>query len=141
MEGYLAFLLQHGELALATAGVLALIIFYELREHAREITHLSPQKAVEIVNRQKGVFIDIREANLFKEGHVLNAISLPLSELERHPAKIDKYKAQPIILIGQLGNQSARALKLLAKHGCESVYTLKGGMGAWQLAGFPIKRD
>lgn len=138
MDIYFSFLLAHWELSLATLIVILLIVIYEGHERVRGIAHLSVQRAVELINRENAVVLDIRDGKLFKEGHILHAVSMPIHDFQKKISQIEKYKQQPIILVCAMGNQSMHALKILNKHGFKQVYSLKGGMGAWRLASFPV---
>jgi rhodanese-related sulfurtransferase len=99
---------------------------------------VSPQEATLMINRQDAVVLDARAAEEFGKGHVLNARNVPLAQLEGRTGELQKYKAKPVIVCEDGTRSSAAAV--LRKMGFEKVYTLAGGLGAWQQAGLPVER-
>lgn len=140
MESFAGFILQHWNLFLTVGILTVLIIFLEIREHAHGIPRISTQEAVQLLNRDNALVIDVRDEALFKEGHILNALSMPVHSLGNRLPELEKKKENPIIFVCAAGNQSVHAAKLLYRHGFKRLYSLKGGMGAWRLADLPIKK-
>lgn len=101
---------------------------------------LTAAGAVQLINREKAVVIDVCEANEFAAGHVGGARNIPLSQLEdKLPAAV-KNKALPIILVCQTGARSNRALGIAKKLGYEQAQSLNGGLGAWKAANLPVEK-
>lgn len=98
-------------------------------------------EAVQLINRQDAVILDVREPGEFKAGHIPNARNVPESALAARLKELDKLKGKPILVACASGNRSAPACSALQKAGFEQVYALSGGMGAWQQAGMPMKKD
>lgn len=98
--------------------------------------------------------IDIREPTEYSDGHIANAINLPRGVLEfqlaGHPAvaasgtdaeqALEKLRSRPVYLICRSGGRSALAAESLQTMGLENVYSVAGGMQAWQDAGKPQQR-
>lgn len=101
---------------------------------------LSADGAVQLINREKAVVIDICEPNEFAAGHVVGAKNIPLGQLEGKLAGTVKNKALPLILVCQSGARSSRALGIAKKLGFENVQSLSGGLGAWRSANLPIEK-
>ena len=101
---------------------------------------LSADGAVQLINREKAVVIDICEPNEFAAGHVVGAKNIPLGQLEGKLASTVKNKALPVILVCQSGARSSRALGIAKKLGFENVQSLSGGLGAWRSANLPIEK-
>lgn len=99
---------------------------------------LSPQDAVNLVNRERGVVIDVREALLYAESHIAGARNIPLAQLESSLATLEKSKGNPIIVYGA-GGDAGRAIKLLRNQGFEKAAGLEGGLKAWTEAGLPVE--
>lgn len=114
-----------------------LLVFMELRQKASGITNLEPQQAVKLINAD-AVVIDLRSADAFARGHIVNAKNIPLDELEASSDKIDRLKSKPIIAVCESGISSTRAVTLLRKSGVESVYGLRGGIKAWTQESMPL---
>ncbi len=101
---------------------------------------LTADRAVQLMNREKAVVIDICEPAEFAAGHVVGAKNIPLGQLEGKLANTVKNKALPLILVCQSGARSSRALGIAKKLGFENVQSLSGGLGAWRSANLPIEK-
>lgn len=101
---------------------------------------LTPDGAVQLINREKAVLIDICEPAEFAAGHVIGAKNIPLSQLEGKLASTVKNKALPLILVCQSGARSSRALGIAKKLGFENVQSLSGGLSAWRSANLPVEK-
>src|SRR5512134_2343912 len=86
-------------------------------------------EAVQLINRQDAVILDVREPGEFKAGHIPNARNIPAGELDTRMKDLEKFKAKPILVACASGNRSAPACSALQKAGFEQVYALSGGMG------------
>ena len=47
-------------------------------------------------------------------------------------------KDKTVVLVSRIGRRSALAIHILKDLGYEKIYNLKGGMLAWEAAGYPI---
>lgn len=101
---------------------------------------LSPAEAVQLINRQKAVVIDVCESAEYAAGHVCGARSVPLSELEAKLPGAAKNKALPLILVCASGARSGRAMAQAKQLGYEQVFSLKGGLAAWREASLPVEK-
>ncbi len=101
---------------------------------------LEPSAAVQLINRQKAVVVDVCEAAEFAAGHIVGAKNIPLSELEGRLATVVKNKSLPLILVCQSGARSGRAVAVAKKLGYEQAQSLGGGLAAWKAANLPIEK-
>lgn len=86
---------------------------------------------------QEGALIlDVRTAEEWSQGHIPNAILIPLDELESRMKELPKDRE--IVVICHTGNRSREGAVLLLKAGFTKVYTVIGGMNNWQAAGYPV---
>lgn len=97
-------------------------------------------RATQMINREDAVVVDVREVGEYARVHILGARNLPLGELERRVAELEKHKSKPLILCCDSGNRSGKAISILRQHGFERVQNLSGGFGAWQQAGLPVEK-
>ncbi len=102
---------------------------------------LDAAQAVQLINREKAVVIDVCEANEYAAGHVGGAKNIPLNQLEEKLPGVVKNKALPVILVCQSGARSNRAVAIAKKLGYEQAQSLAGGLGAWRSANLPVERD
>ena len=101
---------------------------------------LDPAGAVQLINREKGVVIDVCEPGEFAAGHVGGAKNIPLGELESKLAGAVKNKALPLILVCQSGARSGRAVAIAKKLGFEQAQSLGGGLASWRAANLPVEK-
>jgi rhodanese-related sulfurtransferase len=98
------------------------------------------QNAIQLINRQNAVLLDVREAKEFEGGHLPNAVHIPLSELSSRGTELAKLTGRPVIAYCERGQRSAGAGGALAKLGFAEVYQLAGGFRAWKDAGLPVAK-
>ena len=101
---------------------------------------LTAAGAVQLINREKAVVIDVCEAEEFAAGHVGGAKNIPLNQLEAKLPALVKNKALPVILVCRSGARSNRALGIAKKLGYDQAQSLGGGLGAWRAANLPVEK-
>ena len=69
---------------------------------------LTTAQAVQLINREKAVVIDVCEAEEFAQGHVAGARNVPLAQLEAQLPKWVKNKTTPVVMLCQSGARAAR---------------------------------
>ena len=82
---------------------------------------------------------DVREYPEFAAGRIVGSRLLPLGELERSAAELDR--VQPVVCVCRSGKRSAQAAEKLASLGFTHVQHLDGGLLAWEQAGLPLEKD
>ena len=101
----------------------------------------SPQNAVQRINREKAVVIDVREPAEFAAGHITNAKNVPLAQIEERLPQVVKNKALPVILVCATSPRAVRAQVLARKLGYDQAEALAGGLQAWRAAGLPVVKS
>ncbi len=94
-------------------------------------------QATQLFNQGKTLLLDVREEAEFATGHMRDAKNIPLKQLPTRLGEIDKFKDKTVIAVCATGVRSASASGLLKKSGFTDVYSLDGGMTAWQSQGLP----
>jgi rhodanese-related sulfurtransferase len=97
-------------------------------------------EATMLMNKKDSLVLDVRAADEFSQGHILNARNIPLDELEGRVKEIERYKDKPVIVACAVGSRSGGAAGLLRKHGFTNVVNLSGGIAAWRQAGLPTEK-
>lgn len=93
--------------------------------------HINPKQLQQKINRENGfVLLDIRARKAFDEGHIANAVNIPLRKLLR-AEDFPFSKGAEIIVICYLGITSREAITILAEQGYKNLTNMDGGMGAW----------
>lgn len=101
---------------------------------------LSTLEATQLINRKDALVLDVRSGDEFARGHILNARSIPAAQLGGRLGELDKFKNRPLIVNCQAGNASKASCAALRAAGFSEVYTLSGGVAAWEQAGLPIAK-
>jgi rhodanese-related sulfurtransferase len=101
---------------------------------------LTPAGAVQLINREKAVVIDVCETEEFAAGHVGGAKNIPLNQLEERLATTVKNKALPLVLVCATGARANRAVGIAKKLGYENVQAMAGGLKAWREASLPVEK-
>jgi len=138
VEQLTQFVIHHWALWLALFVLLGLLLRLELSSQVGGVTLSSTHEVTNLLNRDEGVVIDIRDEDAYKKGHITGAMSLPVAELEKKLKRLQKYKDKPIIISCASGQHFSKAGAILRKHGFEKIYALKGGINAWQKASLPL---
>ncbi|MGJ3493910.1 Thiosulfate sulfurtransferase GlpE [Piscirickettsia salmonis] len=138
MDKLIPFLTEHYILVSLFILVLILFLLHEFRLRSRGVKRLSPQDLTLVINRQKGIIIDVRDSKQFANGHIANARNYPKTQLEEFLPKLEKHKSRPIVLICESGTHSTAAGSLLKKKGFEQVYSLAEGLTSWKKDSYPL---
>ncbi|MGN8003710.1 rhodanese-like domain-containing protein [Acidovorax sp. 22279] len=101
---------------------------------------LTPARAVQLINREKAVVIDVCEVEEFATGHVTGAKNVPVSQLEERLPTVVKNKALPVVLVCASGARANRAVAIAKKLGYDNAQALAGGMKAWREASLPVEK-
>lgn len=102
---------------------------------------LSANGAVQLINRERAVVVDVSEAEEFAAGHVGGARNVPVGELEARLPDAVKNKTVPLILVCPSGARANRALAVAKKLGYAQAQVLGGGLAAWKEANLPLEKS
>lgn len=122
---------------IAAALISGGLLFWPMVTKARA-AGVSPNEAVRLMNREKGVVIDVREPGEFAVAHVAGSRNVPIGRLEVAP-ELPKNKSLPVILVCATGKRAAQAAKALHAKGYAKAVVLGGGIEAWKTANLPIE--
>lgn len=101
---------------------------------------LTPAEAVQLINREKAVVVDVCQPSEFAAGHVVGARNIPLDQLEANLPGAVKNKGTTLVMVCASGMRSGRAVAVAKRLGYEKAYNLSGGMGAWRSATLPVEK-
>lgn len=119
-------------LALTSGGML-------LWQGLQKGSGVGPAEAVRLINREKGVLIDVSEPTEFAASHAAGARNIPFGSLQGSK-DLPGNKTLPLVLVCPSGARAGRAVGLLKKAGHERVVAISGGLGAWKEAGLPLQK-
>ncbi|MBS0508582.1 MAG: rhodanese-like domain-containing protein [Proteobacteria bacterium] len=101
---------------------------------------LSAAQAVQLINREKAVVIDVCEPDEYAAGHVGGAKNIPLAQLQERLPQVAKNKAVPVIMVCAKGARAARAAGIAKGLGYDNAQPLAGGLAAWREASMPVEK-
>ncbi len=101
---------------------------------------LTAQGAVQLINRERAVVIDLRSPEEFAAGHVTGARNVPLETLEAKLAATVKNKTLPVLLVCATGARAQRAVAVAKKLGYEQAQAVSGGLKSWKEANLPVEK-
>jgi rhodanese-related sulfurtransferase len=122
-------------LALGSGMMLLLPLF---KKSSGGAPNLSTAEAINLINRNNALVLDVREDAEFASGHIVDAKHIPLAKLPERLNELNKYKDKPILVNCQRGMRSAKACDILRKAEFKQVHNLQGGLDAWLTAKLPI---
>ena len=140
MTRFLEFVANHWMLWGAFVSILTALVVTELRRRGSGAEPVGPLEASRLMSHEDAVVLDVREDSEYRQGHIANAVHIPLSQLENRLDELKKYEGRPLVLCCRSGNRSGKAARLLRKHGFGTVKDLAGGMLAWENAQLPVVR-
>jgi len=102
------------------------------------------RKAKEIYDSGKALFVDARVQELYEDGHIKRAVSLPINKLDLLIDKfINEYPISTWIVTYCSGRECQDSHKLaqyLFERGYINISVLADGYPDWEGAGYPIER-
>ena len=121
--------------ALASGGLLLWPMLTQAGGGAR----VSAADAVQLINREKGVLIDVSEPAEYAAAHPVGAKSVPLAGLEAS-RDLPKNKSLQVVVVCPTGTRASRGVAVLKKLGFENARVLAGGLAAWRAANLPVEK-
>jgi rhodanese-related sulfurtransferase len=104
----------------------------------KNITQISPVDAKALFDKGGVPFVDVREPDEFKAGHIPGAKNIPRGTIEwMVPKKISDDKNATIVVYCEHGSRGALATYTLVQMGYKNVKNLEGGRADWIKAGYP----
>ena len=91
------------------------------------------------LNETKVIILDVREPYEYNEGHIKEAINIPLSTILVGIDQLKNIHDKKIVLQCRVGGRSMRACQLLQAEGFKhDIWNLEGGIDAWKEAGYKV---
>ena len=131
------FLIDNWMLILMAAASGGLLLFQALQKSTGG--GVGTAEAVRLINREKGVLIDVCDPAEFAAGHAVGARNIPLTSLDGAKG-LPSNKALPLVLLCASGARAGRAAAQLRKAGFAQAVAISGGLPAWREAGLPVEK-
>jgi rhodanese-related sulfurtransferase len=127
-----------GEQWVLVVGLMMVLTLLALHETRKAGPSLSINEAVQLVNSEGGVFLDIRDAADFARGHITDALHIPAAALAGRSAELEKFREKPVVVVCKMGQSSGPATKTLRSQGFSRAQKLAGGMMEWDAQKLPV---
>jgi rhodanese-related sulfurtransferase len=134
MQQLSEFALNHWMLVTAFSVLLGLLVANTITT----VGGIAVQDAVALINREGAVVVDIRGAEEFAAGHIIDAVHFPLTSLPNGGEALKKLAGKPLIVCCTRGTLAGQAARELKSQGFTQVHALTGGIGAWRAENLPI---
>lgn len=140
MEKFFTFLLDHWILSFALVFLTVLLLMDTFKRRLLGFKEVDPPEMVRRMNHEDAIVLDVREDQEYAEGHIVNALHIPLGVLEKRLDELPPHKDKGIIVYCRSGDRAARAGATLRKQGFNNVFKLNGGILAWKAANLPVQK-
>lgn len=117
--------------------LIILLYAYVWTEKIKGGPTLSIHSATRVINSGEAIVVDLREANEFKAGHIVDAMNIPHNKLKDQLTQLQSHKSKTLILVDKMGQHAGNAGRLLKTEGF-TVNRLQGGISEWQNQNLPL---
>lgn len=135
MDRLLEFSMNHPELV---GTFVVLVVLFFVLESRRGGKTVSSQQLTNLMNKDEGLVLDVRESKDFREGHITGSRNIPFSKLKDSLDEIGSYKEKPVVIVCKMGQHAGAAGKILHAAGFTNVLRLSGGITTWKSDGLPL---
>ena len=102
-----------------------------------EVREIEVERVRELLDGpEPPALVDVRERNEWNQGHIPDAVLIPMAELESRIGEAAPDRARPVVLYCASGNRSARAARTLEELGYEDAVSVTGGFTEWAARGY-----
>ncbi|MCP3679316.1 MAG: rhodanese-like domain-containing protein [Gammaproteobacteria bacterium] len=142
LELVLQFVSDHGLLVGLFAVLFIMVFSYDRIHNQLSGLAILPHALVKLINHEQALVLDIRTSDLFRRGHVINAVNIPSAKLMKELTLLDSYKGRKVAIVCQREQEAAKLARLLRKGGqFPVVKILTGGVAKWRDASLPIEKE
>ncbi|MGL4859251.1 MAG: rhodanese-like domain-containing protein [Enterobacteriaceae bacterium] len=139
MQEIMQFVGRHTILSLAWIGLLMAVVYMTFKSLVSKIKEINRAAAIQLMNKEEAVVVDLRTREEFRKGHIINAVNLTPSEIKAgNLGELNKEKSHPLIVACANGTTARQSAEILFKAGFTRVYTLKDGISGWQGENMPL---
>jgi hydroxyacylglutathione hydrolase len=107
-------------------------------EYRDPFERINVEAAKKLIEEGGVVVVDVRESAEWSQGHIAEAIHIPLGTLMNRPREL--LQQDGIVFVCAEGIRSAVACEVAAAIGKTQLYNLEGGTKAWLKQGYPLTR-
>ena len=100
-----------------------------------KVDNITGREAEKMINDDKHdkdlIILDVREPKDFNNGHLLNAINIPIEDIDKRMDELRNYKSKDIIVYCNTGRKSAEVAEKLVEHGFTDVTNTVDGVSEY----------
>jgi len=141
MQDIMQFAGNHTILSLAWVVLLVLVIVTTVKGMFSKVKTISRGEATRLINKEDAVVVDVRGRDDFRRGHISNSVHVQAADIKKGSfSELEKYKAQPVIVVCATGTSAQESASLLSAAGFAQVSVLKDGISGWSGENLPLVR-
>ena len=106
-----------GNHPIAVGTFLLLLILFIRNETRRGGEGVTAQEAVNLVNNEDALVLDVRDPKEYSAGHIVGAINIPHQAVESRLNELEKFRNRPIVVACRMGQHAGGAGTVLRKAG------------------------
>lgn len=110
-------------------SIIFVVIVLKMILPARGVEQITSAELRKRLKDESIQFIDVRPPGKYEKFHIYGFKNIPLRELRKEAAQLDKDKQ--VVVICQTGAQGNRACKRLKRRGFKNLANVRGGLSAW----------
>ena len=129
------FLIDYWYFSLPLFLFIFLFAYSEMNKGGKKI---EPNELTTLINRENAILVDLRPKEDYDAGHIMSALNYPHQDFENQMHELDRYKERPIILVCDMGRNSANIGEKLKKADFKNIFRLNGGMMTWTQENLPV---
>ena len=129
------FLIDYWYFSLPLFLFIFLFAYSEMNKGGKKI---EPNELTTLMNKENAILVDLRLKEDYDAGHIMSALNYPHQDFENQMHELDRYKERPIILVCDMGRNSANIGEKLKKADFKNTFRLNGGMMTWTQENLPV---
>ncbi len=130
-----------GNWELFVALVIILVLLVRTWFGPGAVAMVLPTEMIQLINHKNALVIDVRTDKEYQQGHVMNALHIPLGVLGDRVQELQAYKNTPVVVVCRSGARSGQAAMKLKKQGFTDAHNMAGGMLSWERAKLPMTTE
>ena len=139
MDNLIQLILQNFLISIFFVFLVLIYICFEVCQAKNLDRYLSVQDAIIISNREKGIFLDVRDDKSYSQKHIVGAIHVNTDDLKSSMKILKRYINTPAILYCRDNSNTKAVYNTLVKNGHRRLYILKGGFKQWCSDKMPVE--
>ncbi len=140
MEQLLEFTGNHSLLTGALGLAIVALIAYEISRLFRKWKELGTTEAVQLINREDPVVLDVSNSTDYARGHIRGALHMTPSRIEAGNQQLLAQRERPVLVYCRNNQVAPQMAGRLVKLGFTNVNVLAGGLTQWISDQQPVSR-